>query len=97
MSEVAKAKREKAEDEKRKIEEEAKPKFEESHTHLPQKENVHDYFKRKMAERTQRLKLGLESKSILFLNNSILKFYLDIIYSFRWSKTRSATGKFYKS
>ena len=31
------------------------PKFEQSDKHITQKENVHDYFKRKMAERMARL------------------------------------------
>ena len=33
-----------------------KPQFEESSKHVKQTETVHDYFKRKMAERAERLK-----------------------------------------
>merc|ERR1719333_1465244 len=35
-----------------------KPQFEESSKHVKQTETVHDYFKRKMAERAERLKLA---------------------------------------
>ena len=49
----------KAAEEKQKQEEEEKedekPKFEQSDKHITQKENVHEYFKRKMAERMARL------------------------------------------
>jgi len=40
------------------------PKFEQSDKHITQKENVQEYFKRKMKERTERLKLGMTKSEV---------------------------------
>ena len=55
-----------------------KPQFEESSKHVKQTETVHDYFKRKMAERAERLKLaGMTLDYRLWLIDFNLDYNLD--------------------
>ena len=68
----------KAAEEKQKQEEEEKedekPKFEQSDKHITQKENVHEYFKRKMAERMARLSAPAGTSSNTFEESKMILF-----------------------
>ena len=67
-------------------EEKAAPKFEESTQHVRQTENVHEYFKRKMAERMARMSGGeFTSLTVFYLLVKLFCWYLiQLLLMFNW-------------